>query len=59
MPPQKPPEAFVAIREALLKMSDAERRYLRAWLDRWVEPDGRLRRSVFTYPKRVDWGEHK
>jgi len=55
--PKEPPKAFVAIREAPLRMADSERRYLMAWLRRWLDEPGALKRSAFLYPKAIDWKE--
>jgi hypothetical protein len=54
MPNEQPP-AFLAIREALLRMADSERLYLLRWLRRWVDERGALKRSAFLYPKPIDW----
>jgi hypothetical protein len=56
----QPPPGFLAIREALLAMTPAERRYLQAWLQRWIAPDGRVNHpSVFYYPPPIDWGDER
>ena len=39
---------FQAVREALLKCSDADRAYLRRWILHWVDDRGRIRRDAET-----------
>ena len=40
MPPRKPPAALSAIRAEILAMTNEERRYLRAWVGKWIRENG-------------------
>jgi hypothetical protein len=42
---------FQAVREALLKCSNADRAYLRRWILRWVDDHGRIARGAETLPE--------
>jgi hypothetical protein len=48
----EPPKSFHALRYTLVNMSDYERAYLRRWVSRWIDKDGKLitERSVYKYP---------
>lgn len=37
-----PPERWSEIRAWLLSLTAVERRYLRAWMARWMRPDGKI-----------------
>lgn len=51
--PKQPPPAFVAIREALLRMGDAHRIYVVRWLKRWLDQRGALRPSLHRAATRL------
>jgi hypothetical protein len=52
--PKEPPAAFIAIRRAILRMTDAERRYVLAWFKKWVGPTGALQPGQPKYPDGID-----
>jgi hypothetical protein len=36
------PRGWLDVRNWLLSLTDAERRYIRAWIGKWMQPDGRI-----------------
>jgi hypothetical protein len=42
MPAPRPPRTFLTFKPALLAMPDADRAYLRAWVPKYVDENGRI-----------------
>jgi hypothetical protein len=40
--PMPAPRGWLDVRNWLLSLTDAERRYIRAWIGKWMQPDGRI-----------------